>query len=178
MLLTTFNIYLIRRFLRLNWVTTSFNPNQSPPGGMLVFVLYSTKAAKGKDYFVKAFFMTQSMRQQREASTLTEADPASRVFAIMPGCADGPELSCPFDDFKRLVLSQIKPECVQLVDPSVLAVKSDAVGGAGANTWLAPLIVGIASLIVGLALGGLISKRWSVRTIQGSINTSLTQQPA
>merc|ERR1711920_610513 len=63
------NIYLIRRFLRLNWLTTSFNPNQSPPGGMLVFVLYSTPGANGKDHFVKAFFMTQSMRQQREAST-------------------------------------------------------------------------------------------------------------
>lgn len=169
------NIYLIRRFLRLNWVTASFNPNQSPPGGMLVFVLYSTKAAKGKDYFVKAFFMTQSMRQQREASTLSEADPASRVFAIMPGCADGPELSCPFDDFKRLVLSQIKPECVQLVDPRVLAVNSDAGVVAESNAWIVPLIVGIASLIVGLALGGLISKRRSRREIPSEVNTSLAQ---
>merc|ERR1719476_1243646 len=46
------NIYLIRRFLRLNWLTDSFNPNQSPPGGMLVFVLYSrANEDKSKDYF-------------------------------------------------------------------------------------------------------------------------------
>merc|ERR1712217_325955 len=89
---------------------------------MLVFVLYSgPNAATRKSYFVKAFFMTQSMRQQREASPLTEDDPASRVFAVIPGCADGPELSCPFVDFKRLVLNEIKAECVQLVDPHVLA---------------------------------------------------------
>jgi len=167
------NIYLIRRFLRLNWMTASFNPNQSPPGGMLIFVLYSKKkGAKGKDYFVKAFFMTQSMRQQKEASPLTEADPASRVFAIMPGCADGPELSCPFHDFKRLVLSQIKAECVQLVDPQVLA---DGSGGSGMKTWLVPLIVGILSLIVGLALGTLISRRRFGRTIRHEMGTSLAQ---
>merc|ERR1712187_611028 len=110
----------------------SFNPNQSPPGGMLVFVLYSTSSGSTKRYFVKAFFMSQSMRQQREASPLSADDPASRVFAIIPGCADGPELSCPFDDFKRLVLSEIKAECVQLVDPQVLAVdpvhKNDSSG--------------------------------------------------
>jgi len=167
------NIYLLRRFLRLNWMTSSFNPNQSPPGGMLIFVLYSTpRGAEGKDYFVKAFFMTQSMRQQREASTLSEEDPASRVFAIMPGCADGPELSCPFDDFKRLVLSQIKAECVQLVDPQVLV---DDSGGSVVHAWLIPLTVGVASLIVGLALGALISRRRSARTITNEMGTSLAQ---
>merc|ERR1712217_741949 len=144
-------------------------------GGMLIFVLYSQatpEGGHGKNYFVKAYFMTQSMRQQRDASTLSEADPASRVFAIIPGCADGPELSCPFDDFKRLVLTQIKPECVQLVDPQVLAAKNHGREHSGRRT----LIVGIVSLIVGLALGALvmavISKRRSGRTIPIEMNTS------
>jgi hypothetical protein len=38
----------------------------------------------------------------------------------MPTCASGPELSCPFDDFKRLVRSVIKDDCVELVDTAFL----------------------------------------------------------
>lgn len=144
------NIYLIRRFLRLNWLTTSFNPNQSPPGGMLIFVLYSTTDGSAKSFFVKAFFMSQSMEQQRKGSVLSAADPASRVFAVIPGCADGPELSCPFEDFKKLVLAQIKRECVSLVDPSVLA---DASSVSNSGRWLLYTLIAIGCLIVGLGLG-------------------------
>lgn len=41
------------------------------------------------DYYVKAFFVSQSYKQQREATPLTAADPASKVFAVMPTCAGG-----------------------------------------------------------------------------------------
>jgi len=126
------NIYLIRQLLRLSWLTESFNPNQSPPGGMLIFVLYSSSemmlSDAAKSYYVKAFFMTQSMKQQRESSPLSEENPASRVFAVIPACAHGPELSCPFADFKQLVIKEIKNECVQLVDPDVLTASSNHSG--------------------------------------------------
>lgn len=152
------NIYLIRRFLRLNWLTESFNPNQSPPGGMLLLTLYSTMGASGKDFFVKAFFMTQSMGQQRDASVLSSADPASRVFAVIPGCADGPELSCPFEDFKGLVLREIKRECVQLVDPSVLEAPNHAYDKNSLN-WGMVLLACLGGLLVGACLGGFLTRR-------------------
>ena len=117
------NIYFLRRLLDLNWLTDSYNPNESPPGGFLTFELYSAPAAgppAPPRYFVKAFFMSQSYDQQREARPLSAAEPASRAFALIPRCAGGPELSCPFDDFKRLVLQTVRRECVQLVDPDVL----------------------------------------------------------
>jgi len=158
------NIYLLRRLLGLSWLTDSYNPDESPPGGFLTIELYSMSAnasssspqvggteadaaeggggggggggddgsaggrrseppaatAAGKQYFVKIFFMSQSYDQQRHATPLTAADPASRAFALIPSCASGPELSCPFPDFKRLVLSVVRRECVRLVDPSVL----------------------------------------------------------
>jgi len=159
------NIYLIRKFLRLNWLTTSFNPNQSPPGGMLLLVLYSSTSGTDKSYFVKAFFMSQSMRQQREALPLSREEPASRVFAVIPGCADGPELSCPFEDFKRLVLQEIKRECVQLVDPDVLSVAGK---DSTTESWWMFLLVAACALLVGLVLGALMWKRCgSARTISG-----------
>ena len=46
---------------------------------------------------------------------------ASRVFAVMPRCSGGPGLSCPWSVFKALVMAQVEPACVQLVDPAVLA---------------------------------------------------------
>ena len=169
------NIYLLRRLLRLSWLTESFNPNESPPGGFLSFELYShggepetasphsaaaaaaTTTASGVDgspladspgdnrpvmggrtghganvpphptprseaskYYVKVFFNSQSYEQQRQARPLSSSEPAGRAFAMIGACASGPELSCPFDQFKALVLGVVVPQCVQLVDPSVL----------------------------------------------------------
>ena len=123
------NIYFLRRLLRLNWLTESYNPNESPTGGMLQLELLSAPdtTAGGKDYFVKAFFMSQSYDQQRNATALAGtpragagAPSASRVFAAMPDCQSGPELSCPFARFKALVLAAVEPACVELVDPAVL----------------------------------------------------------
>jgi hypothetical protein len=121
------NIYLLRRLLRLSWLTESYNPNQSPPGGFLMFALYSDAAAQpgAEHHYVKAFFVSQSYRQQREATRLSVADPASRVFAVMPTCASGPELSCPFHLFKKLVRNVVKLNCVQIVDPSFLDACED-----------------------------------------------------
>lgn len=151
------NIYLIRQLLRLNWMTESFNPNQSPPGGMLFFVLLSAESAgAGKSYYVKAFFMTQSMKQQRESSTLSQDNPASRVFAVIPGCAHGPELSCPFEDFKTLVLKEIKRECVQLVDPDVLAA-TNSHHFSGIEVGVVVLLCAI-SLLLGLLLSYLVMR--------------------
>ena len=96
------------------------NPNESPPGGFLEFDLSSTETREGREFFVKAFFVSQTYQQMRAASPLTATDPASRVFAAIPDCAGGPELSCPFEEFKALVLREIKEECVQLTNVSAL----------------------------------------------------------
>jgi hypothetical protein len=145
------NIYFIRKLLRLNWMTTSFNPNQSPPGGMLIFVLYSDSSSKR--HYVKAYFMSQSMRQQRDATKLSATDPASLVFAIIPKCSGGPEWSCPFEEFKQLVLSEIKPECVKLVDTKVLREKRHPDGG-----WWMYWIVGVVALLIGALWGFLMTR--------------------
>ncbi len=127
------NIYFLRRLLGLNWLTESFNPNESPTGGMLQFGLYTytnatingdmhqSNSRMGGQYYVRAYFMSQSYEQQRTASVLGPDNPASRVFAVIPECSGGPAYSCPFDDFRRLVLDKIKDVCVQLVDPAVLS---------------------------------------------------------
>jgi len=59
--------------LGLKWTTESFNPNQSPPGGMLRFELLRDA---DRTPFVKLYFESQSYTQQRSASAL---DPVSNA---------------------------------------------------------------------------------------------------
>lgn len=103
------NIYFLRNFFRLNWRTRSFNQNQAMPGGMLVFELL--EGAQGQ-FFVKVFFMSASYDQQRYAEDMTPPfAPPDRVFTAIPGCAQGPEFSCPYANFKAIVQEVIRPEC-------------------------------------------------------------------
>jgi hypothetical protein len=101
----------VRVLLGLSWLTESWNLNQSPPGGLLRFelshaasgsadakyvILYTAMFAcvcfstRGSRY-VKIFFESQSMVQQRNATQLSgqpgSASGPSRVFAAIPGCA-------------------------------------------------------------------------------------------
>jgi hypothetical protein len=138
------NLYFLRNFLRLNWLTTSWNTNEAMPGGMLQFELLSRPApataprAAGrraferapssggawpetrKEYFVKLYFVSASYEQQRKAAELTPGDGPDRVFVTIPQCASGPEAACPLEGFRQLVLSSIKAECVSTVPVGAL----------------------------------------------------------
>eukprot|EP00929_Paragymnodinium_shiwhaense_P005176 TRINITY_DN10679_c0_g2_i1.p1 TRINITY_DN10679_c0_g2~~TRINITY_DN10679_c0_g2_i1.p1 ORF type:complete len:530 (+),score=134.70 TRINITY_DN10679_c0_g2_i1:66-1655(+) len=177
------NIYFLRRLLRLEWLTESFNPNQSPPGGFLLFELL-TSSAPAKDgkpeYFVKVFFMSSSMTQQREATKLSAANPGSKSFAVIPRCASGPELSCPFEDFKKLVAAEMRKDCIKLLDPSFLQPNEDQPEGADGGVsptvyWL----TAVAAVVLGGALGAILTtvlgRRRSARTVGASGVQPLTQ---
>jgi len=132
------NLYFLRNFLRLNWLTTSWNMNEAMPGGMLQFELLSRTAAApapraagrraferapssggtwpaAASYFIKLYFVSASYTQQRTAAALTPAAGPDRVFVTIPQCASGPEASCPLEGFRQLVLSSIRAECVSTV---------------------------------------------------------------
>ena len=121
-----------RNFLRLNWLTESWNVNEAMPGGMLAFELLSQPAtradeAPGKQsttttaYFLKLFFVSQSMSQMRHATPLSPAAAApSKVFVTIPECATGPEASCPLPVFRAIVLRALRPECVHTVSVASL----------------------------------------------------------
>merc|ERR1740117_2619163 len=106
------NIYFIRALLGLKWLTESYNPNQSPLGGMLRFELLRDSVGNP---FVKIFFESQSYSQQRNASPLGGDDGAvpDRVFVSIPRCAMGPEGSCPFDVFKEIAGLALDTRCVR-----------------------------------------------------------------
>ena len=132
------NLYFLRNFLRLNWLTDSWNKNEAMPGGMLQFELLSRPAAAATpraagrrpferapsgggarpasaSHFVKLYFVSASYAQQRSAAELTPGAGPDRVFVTIPQCASGPEASCPLEGFRQLVLNAIRAECVTTV---------------------------------------------------------------
>ena len=111
----------LRVLLGLSWLTESWNPNQSPPGGMLRFeLLRGPPDSANQPFYVKAYFESQSMDQQRQASPLDATNPPDRSFVAIPGCAGGPENSCPFGEFKALALRAVDQECVVSVPAGAL----------------------------------------------------------
>ena len=114
------NIYFLRNFLRLNWLTKSYNMNQAMPGGMLTFDLMTEddndNDGSSVQYYLRVSFVSQSYFQQRTAAPLTGAAPQpDSVFVTIPECATGPQGTCPLEDFRALVLNAIRSECVSTV---------------------------------------------------------------
>lgn len=109
------NIYFVRLLLGLNWLTESFNVNQSPPGGMLRFELARQADAGG--WFVKAFFESMSMEQQRDVEFALRQgkNQPDRAFIAIPGCTEGPESSCPLEHLKEIALAAVNPSCIETV---------------------------------------------------------------
>ena len=120
--------------LGLSWLTDSWNVNQSPPGGLLRFeLLRGPPDAEDQPFYVKVYFESQSMDQQRSITPLSHptgqrdqqghensgAQP-DRVFVAIPTCSDGPENSCPFEEFKALALRSMDEDCVQTVPVDTL----------------------------------------------------------
>eukprot|EP00929_Paragymnodinium_shiwhaense_P005175 TRINITY_DN10679_c0_g1_i1.p1 TRINITY_DN10679_c0_g1~~TRINITY_DN10679_c0_g1_i1.p1 ORF type:complete len:528 (+),score=91.99 TRINITY_DN10679_c0_g1_i1:67-1650(+) len=174
------NIYFLRRLLRLDWLTESFNPNQCPPGGMLVFELLSS-STPGEDgtpeYFVKVFFMSSSMTQQREAQPLSAANPPSKSFTVIPRCANGPELSCPFEDFKKLVATEMRKDCIKILDPSFLQpseVQPDA-GVSSTVYWLSVVAAVVLSGALGAMLTAVLCRRREAPNGRASATQPLAQ---
>ena len=70
---------------------------------------------EGQPFYVKVYFESQSMDQQRATTPLSGAVQPDRVFVAIPTCSDGPENSCPFEAFKDLALRSLDVNCVTTV---------------------------------------------------------------
>jgi 4-phytase/acid phosphatase len=79
--------------LHLSWLMKGYLFNDTPPGGALVFEVY-TQASKPA--FIRLFFNAQSLAQMRSGDG---AHPA-RVPVYVPGC---PDLDCPVTTFDAIV---------------------------------------------------------------------------
>jgi|SRR5471030_769375 len=102
------NIANISGMLDMSW-TLPGQPDNTPPGGALVFERWSDKAGK---QFVSVNMMYQTLVQLREQTPLTLKEPAGRVQLKIPGCNDQTaEGYCPLQTFTHLVSQRTEQAC-------------------------------------------------------------------
>lgn len=106
------NISNIAGTLGLSWLIQGFQRDDTPPGGALVFELWSEPASGGYD--VRTYYTTQTMEQMHKALPLTLATPPARAPIFIPGCSTaGEALACDWTGFQRTLQAAIDPAFVK-----------------------------------------------------------------
>jgi 4-phytase / acid phosphatase len=96
------NLSNLSGMLGLSWRLDGYQPDDTPPGGALVFLLWRDDA--GQDS-VTAQYMAQSPDQMRNGDRLTlTAPPVSQKVSI-PGCTT--DSGCPWDRFRLTMRNAI-----------------------------------------------------------------------
>lgn len=102
------NIANISGMLGMTW-TLPGQPDNTPPGGALVFERWVDK--EGKPY-VSVNMVYQTLAQLHDQTPLTLQHPAGSVRLNIPGCSDQtPDGYCPLSTFSRLVSHSVEPPC-------------------------------------------------------------------
>jgi 4-phytase / acid phosphatase len=97
--------------LDLSWLIGGYQPNDTPPGGALVFELW--RSATGA-YTVRTYYTAQTLEQMRKALPLTLTSPPARAAVFVPGCGTADEgFACGWNDFRRTVEAAIDPAFVR-----------------------------------------------------------------
>jgi len=92
------NLSNLSGMLGLSWRLDGYQPDDTPPGGALVFSLWRDDAGQ---YSVTAQYIAQSPDQMRNGDRLTMAAPPVSQKVSIPGCHT--DSGCPWDRFKVTV---------------------------------------------------------------------------
>jgi 4-phytase/acid phosphatase len=106
------NLSNLSGMLGLTWSLPGYQPDDTPPGGALIFSLWHDDAAGDS---VTARYVAQSLDQMRNAEKLTMAAPPESRDVSIPGCDSiGVKLGCSWDGFKKTLQKAIDPTFVKI----------------------------------------------------------------
>jgi len=107
------NISNIAGLLGISWLLEGYPPDDTPPGGALVFELWQQE--KG-EMAVSAYYVAQSLDEMRNGISLTLETPPLKSPIFIPGCSTAaPNMACPWKAFQHTIESAIDPG---FVDPA------------------------------------------------------------
>ncbi len=107
------NLSNISGILRLSWHLTGYVPDETPPGGALIFSLWWD--GDSKQYIVRAQFVAQTLDQMRNSASLTISSPPAQQDVAIPGCSAGSQSDkCAWPLFKTVVERGIDPQFISL----------------------------------------------------------------
>ncbi len=99
------NVSNVAALLGVHWLLNGYQPDDTPPGGALVFELWQQPS--GEDV-VRAYYVAQSPEQMRHALPLSLASPPERAALFLPACSHADNgYPCDWSAFEHLALSQI-----------------------------------------------------------------------
>ena len=105
------NLSNLSGMMNISWLLPGYEPNDPVPGGALVFELWQD--AESKRYTVRLSYTAQSLEQMNRAVPLTNTVPPLRAPIFIPGCSTAAsDFECPFEDFRRAMLTAIDPAFV------------------------------------------------------------------
>ena len=101
------NISNVAGMLGISWLLNGYQPNDTPPGGGLVFELWQQDDGA---VTVSTYYLAQSLEQMHKALPLTLDSPPLKSPIFVPGCSRADrEMSCPWKAFERTLENAIDP---------------------------------------------------------------------
>jgi 4-phytase / acid phosphatase len=100
------NLSNLSGMLGLSWKLAGYQPDDTPPGGALIFGLWRDSAGQ---YSLKLRYVAQSLDQMRDAHKLSLAAPPESQDVAIPGC---PLSGCPWKLARRTIQNAIDPEFI------------------------------------------------------------------
>jgi 4-phytase/acid phosphatase len=103
------NLSNLSGMLGLSWKLAGYQPDDTPPGGALIFSLWRDAATNR--YTVRLRYVAQSPDQMRYAEPLSLAAPPESQDVALPGCAAS---GCPWEAARRVIEQAIDPQFTSL----------------------------------------------------------------
>jgi 4-phytase/acid phosphatase len=107
------NLSNLSGMLGLSWRLPGNQPDDTPPGGALIFSIWQGPGAA--EYFVRAQYLAQTLEQARCTTTLTLAAPPAEEDVSIPGCESATVTSgCSWDIFTKVIERAIDQRFVSM----------------------------------------------------------------
>jgi len=99
--------------LGLSWRLPGYQPDDTPPGGALVFSIWQRPGAA--DYFVRAQYLAQTLEQMKDATPLSLSAPPAEEDLSIPSCESANASSgCAWDIFAKVIERAIDQRFVSM----------------------------------------------------------------
>ncbi len=105
---TNTNIVGLAGLFHLDWLLPGYQPDVAAPGGALVFEL--RQSPRTGEYIIRASYVSQTMDQLRNQTSLTLAAPPATAPVFIPGCSTrNATFDCTLADFVTVSKRAIDP---------------------------------------------------------------------
>ena len=109
------NITGLAALFHLDWLLPGYQPDVAAPGGALVFELRQSMSTG--EYIVRASYVSQTMDQLHNQTSLTLAAPPASAPVFIPGCSvRNATFDCPLADFVQVAKHAIAPQSADLMN--------------------------------------------------------------